>query len=239
MYKFIYFAIATCLLSSCIITDDVEYEDLNNTSSGLLLYITFDGQTAKDYSGHSYNGIAGGNNYVTNTPNGTGYAYNIVSASDYVTIPYNPLKGRTEYTISFWVRDPSQGLLINTYGNDTNNRYTNYPAIRVNDNKLYACFKSYSISSDYFNYDTSSVLQNGNWHHVVVTVTPYSQALYVNASKAATQQASVSESQSSEIHIGGALSDYTGAMMKIDNLRIYSRAITAEEIKLIYNEEGM
>lgn len=236
MNKLLYLSLCALLLNSCIITDEIEAEVLDTTDSGLELFINFDSQTATDISGNGYNGLVGGSRFVTNTPSGSGYAYSIVEASELITIPYNPFIGLTEYSICFWLRDPSQGLLMNTYGNNTNSNTANYPTIRISDNLFYSAFNSYAMS-DYFNYNPSTVLQDGDWHYVVITASSELQSLYVDNSKVATQLESVNTSASSEIHFGGVLYEYAGASMKIDNIRIYSRALTSQEISLIYNEE--
>ncbi len=236
MNRLLYLSIFALLLNSCIVKDDIEAGDLNNTSAGLELFINFDSQTAIDVSGNGYNGVLGGSRFVTNTPNGSGYAYNIVETSDLLTIPYNPFRGLDEYSICFWLRDPSQGLLMNAYGNSTDSNTANYPTIRISDNLLYSGFCSYSIN-DYFNYNPSTLLQNGEWHYLVITVTSTEQSLYIDGSKVSTQVEYVDSSNSSEIHFGGVLYNYAGSVMKIDNIRVYNRAISSQEISLIYNEE--
>lgn len=236
MKNLLYLSIFALILNSCIVTDELEAEVLDTTNSGLELLINFDSQTANDISGNKYNGTLGGDRFVTNTPSGSGYAYNIVEASDLLIIPYNPFSGLTEYSFCFWVRDPSQGLLMNTYGSNTNSNTSNYPTLRISDNLLYSGFSSYCISN-YFNYNPSTVLQDGDWHYLVITVTSTLQCLYIDGIKMSTQTASVSGSNSSEVHFGGELYGYTNAIMKIDNIRIYSRAISIEEISLIYNNE--
>ena len=236
MKKITLYLITTLLLCGCIITDDITPEELDKPNSGLVLRITFDNKNAEDISGYNQDGVINSSNFVTNTPNGEGYAYNIVNEDDLIRVPYNPLKEISEYSICFWVRDPSQGLLLNAYGNSTNSSSANFPTIRISNNNFYAGFSWGSIS-DHFTYDSTTILQNGDWHHVVITVTPDYQHLYINGSRMSTQQTNVDYSESSEIHIGGALGNIAGALMKIDNIRLYNRAIPDSQIKLIINEE--
>ncbi|MFI3301725.1 MAG: carboxypeptidase regulatory-like domain-containing protein [Rikenellaceae bacterium] len=211
-------------------------------TNGLWAYYTFDNEDMQDAWENGMNGIIENTpTFVTNTPNGSGKALKLgLNSSNLLVkakVPYNPFATITEYSYCFWLRDPTQGLIMNGYGKDSDNRYTNYPVIRLYDTKLYACFKSYSITSDYFNYAVSSTLQDGNWHHVAVSVKSGEQILYIDGVKYSTQQTSVSLSESSEIHFGGELSSYSGSDMKIDNIRIYSRVISADDAKSIYNAE--
>lgn len=229
-------SIFALFLNSCIITDDIEAEDLDTSNTGLELYINFDNQTATDNSGNGYNGILGGTRFVTSTPKGSGYAYNIVETDDLLIVPFNPLAGLTEYSICFWIKDPSQGLLMNAYGYSGNSSNQNFPVLRISDDLFYSSFSGYSIN-DYFNYKPSSVLQDGNWHFLVVTVNQELQELYVDGSRVATQQEGVGGSASSELYFGGTLYGYAGALMKIDNIRLYNRSITSQEIGLIYKAE--
>lgn len=210
-------------------------------SNGLWAYYTFDDENMNDSWENGMNGlIENSATFLTNTPNGSGKALKLGLNSDNqlvkARVPYNPFASKTEYSYCFWVKDPSQGLMMNAYGNSTDSNTANYPVIRIYDSKLYAGFSSYSIN-DYFNYNTATTLQDGDWHHIAVSVANNSQILYVDGTRVSTQQESVGSSGSSEIHFGGELYNYEGSDMKIDNIRIYSRTISASDALSIYNSE--
>lgn len=212
-----------------------------SVTNGLWAYYTFDDENMNDSWENGMNGLIENTaTYLTNTPNGSGKAIKLGLNSDNqlvkARVPYNPFSSKTEYSYCFWVKEPSQGLIMNAYGNNTNSNTANYPVVRIYDSKLYACFNSYSIS-DYFNYNTATTLQDGSWHHVAVSITNNSQILYVDGTRVSTQQESVGMSTSSEIHFGGELYGYEGSDMKIDNIRIYSRTISASDVLSIYNSE--
>ncbi len=209
-------------------------------TNGLWAYYTFDDETMNDSWENGMNGlIENSATFLTNTPNGSGKALKLGLNSDNLLVkarvPYNPFANKTEYSYCFWVKEPSQGLIMNAYGNSTDSNTANYPVVRIYDSKLYACFNSYSMN-DYFNYNTTT-LQDGDWHHIAVSVANNSQILYVDGTRVSTQQESVGSSESSEIHFGGELYSYEGSDMKLDNIRIYSRTISASDALNIYNSE--
>lgn len=210
-------------------------------TNGLWSYYNFDDETMNDSWENEMNGlIENSATFLTNTPNGSGKALKIGLNSDNklvkARIPYNPFANKTEYSYCFWIKEPSQGLIMNAYGYNTNSSNSNFPVVRIYSSKLYACFSSYNMS-DYFNYNTDTTLQDGDWHHIAVSVNSNSQILYVDGVRVSTQQVSVSSSASSEIHFGGELYGYEGSDMKIDNIRIYSRTISATDAISIYNSE--
>ncbi len=210
-------------------------------TNNLWAYYTFDDENMNDSWENGMHGLIENNaTFLTNTPNGSGKALKIGLNSDNqlvkARVPYNPFANKTEYSYCFWIKEPSQGLIMNAYGNSTDSNTANYPVVRIYDSKLYAGFNSYSMS-DCFNYNTSTTLQDGSWHHVAVSVANNSQILYVDGVRVSTQQESVGSSGSSEIHFGGELYNYEGSDMKIDNIRIYSRTISASDALSIYNSE--
>lgn len=212
-----------------------------SVTNGLWAYYTFDNENMNDSWENEMNGIIENDaTFLTSTPNGSGKALKLGLNNQNqlvkARVPYNPFANKTEYSYCFWVKEPSQGLIMNAYGNNTNSNTANYPVVRVYDSKLYACFDSYSMS-DYFNYNTATTLQDGDWHHIAVSVKSGEQILYVDGARVSTQQESVGSSGSSEIHFGGELYNYEGSDVKIDNIRIYTRVISASDALSIYNSE--
>ena len=210
-------------------------------SNGLWAYYTFDDETMNDSGENRMNGtIDFTPTFTTTTPNGKGKSLVVGTNSDnnwvMARVPYNPFKNRTEYSYCLWVKNPSQGMLMNTYGNSTNSSSANYPTMRIYNNKLYAGF-SWGSTSEYFDYNTSTTISNGEWNHIAVSVKDYEQILYINGQRVSTQQEDVDASESSEIHFGGSLGSISGADMRIDNIRLYSRTITQRDAREIYNSE--
>ena len=84
-------------------------------SKGFLAYYTFDDETVNDTQ-NRYNGFTTGCKYIEDTPSGTGKAL-FIKRGEQVFIPYVPIDGMKNYTISLWVKDFGAGPLFQAYEN--------------------------------------------------------------------------------------------------------------------------
>lgn len=103
-----------------------------------------------------------------------------------------------------------------------------------------------SIEPDPFTYPVKQ-LQNGKWHSIVFTASAnkdnkVEKLLYIDGNLADNLTAKYNvgnDDSSTKIQIGGTLDGQaTDAMnMKIDNVRLYDRPLTAAEVETIYTSE--
>lgn len=227
-------------------------EDINITA-GLLAYYTFDNSDASDISGNKMNGVALNEpEFTTDSPSGKGKALFLNAAKEQlVNIPYNPLKGKYSYSISFWIKDfGSLGYIIGGVSKSWIGEC--YPRIYVADNKFGFSHEGFSmplmgsIEPDPFTYPVKQ-LQNGKWHSIVFTASAnkdnkVEKLLYIDGNLADNLTAKYNvgnDDSSTKIQIGGTLDGQaTDAMnMKIDNVRLYDRPLTAAEVETIYTSE--
>ena len=219
----------------------------DEVSRGLQAYYTFDLEHAEDLQGY-YPGFMNGGSFILDTPNSGGKALNL-KEGQFVNIPYIPLNGRNTYSISLWLKDFGTGCIFKSQGGN----YIYGPSLFVTpDMKLkYQTGYGASYSSVTFNTDLSS-FQSDQWIMVtVVTETAPSgsssysgtSTLYINGQRADSGTCRTSDNAGSAMMVIGGyqeanLTSKLAEPMKIDNLRLYSIALTDEEVSTIYERES-
>ncbi len=177
-----------------------------------------------------------------------------------VEIPYGMIN-TTSFTISFWAKGLSDGLIFYSKCSDNNNRFT---LSMYNGNLKFICtvgnnsyYKDYT--NENFNFSHSTISSN-EWHHITI-VADYSitqkdywvSTLYLDgkrcgsiSEKRSITTAYDSETQYPNAFVIGGKTSYGASTYSpyslvcpnfaMDDLRIYeSRCLTASEIKEIYN----
>ena len=217
-----------------------------NVTRGLLAYYTFDNSNANDSRGN-YNGFKNGGSFITDTPNGSGKALSLKS-NQYISIGYAPLNEKKTYTFSMWVKDFGTGCLFKTLGGS----YLYGPSLVITEAMKLQYHTGYgpAYSSVVFNTDLSN-FQSGEWTMLtIVTETPPSMSsstngtstLYINGQRAESGSSRTSDNKNGiSMTIGGQAGGSNAAWadpMKVDNVRIYSVALTDDEVASIYQYES-
>jgi hypothetical protein len=202
---------------------------------GLVLELHFNelaGSTVYDLSGNNNNGTIFG---ATRVQEGFNRALLFDGVDDYiqantVNVPY--------LTISVWVNwfmffPDSGGHAIISNSNNAQDGYMLYQAVSSPYNRI----RTFVYTSSIVTLDSNSLLDNNKWYHVVLTYDGSFINLYINGvldnQKA---QSGTIKATTNPFIIG---STYTGAGYKfkgiIDEVLIYNRALSEDEIKAIYN----
>ncbi len=208
-------------------------DDLNTFGIGLVGHWAFNGDL-NDRTDNANNGSApSGTTYTTGIdgmPNG---AFQF-GGGRYVVVPHNAAYnfGTGDFTYSVWLNwgSTSYGSVIdkNNYGNGI---------FGLN------CFVDYPSAGNFMGRPgelaAGTGLGNNTWHHVVMTRTGTTMRIYLNGALSATTTiASTDLNNTSNIFIGvhgsTSIQHYSG---KMDNLRLYNRAITAQEVTDLYTHE--
>ncbi|MBQ8593843.1 MAG: carboxypeptidase regulatory-like domain-containing protein [Bacteroidaceae bacterium] len=202
--------------------------------SGLQAYYPFDDETADDWTENELDGILYESPIFSGeTPNGRGKAL-FLNTNKYpnqvLNIPYNPLKGLTAYSISLWVKDFSAGIFL---GAVDGNSWDDYMCLYYKENGRIACMQR--VSSEFSGYNAASLI-DGNWHMLTYVQVSGNAKLYVDGKLVDSQATGGVSNISVEGTVGGTrmLVDNN---MKMDNLRIYNRKLSADEVIEIYNAE--
>ncbi|HWF08394.1 MAG TPA: LamG-like jellyroll fold domain-containing protein, partial [Bryobacteraceae bacterium] len=222
------------------------------TPSGLVEYLPFNetsGTTAHDMSGNNNNGTLTCNAHCTTLPAWTGGArdgaLNFTSPSHLVTVPDSAsLKVTNQFTFAFWANVPAgaanivylqkaTGSLVGE-GSSVTNGYqvgTGNPGNSV----FIHLFASQEIAR--CGTPASGVIVNGSWQHYAITYDNTNIKIYVNGALNTTCAASVAAgTDATPLTIGGYNQHAaTGAM---DEVRIYNRALSAQEISGVYGDRG-
>lgn len=213
------------------------------STAGLVGYWPFDetsGTTAYDSSGNASNGslscsgsCASLPNWVAGKRNG---ALNFSLPNDLAAVADVPtLRLSTNFTISFWLKKSagalnvsyiSKGANSNGYqvatGNSGNSIYLNI----VRNNAVVAQCAA------------NGVILDQTWEHIAVTYNGAIIHFYINGAPSASCSATAAAgSDLSHLLFGGTnTSKPTGTM---DEVRIYNRALSAQEIIAVYNDGGV
>lgn len=218
-------------------------------TDGLAAYYQFNNTCDDSYN--EFHGFDSGDaNYVTGV-SGQAFKFSKTAANS-VIIPYGMIHVKA-FSISFWAKNITDGVLIYSPSSDNYNRFT----LSVNSGKLKFIASKYSNYYEYGKSDfefTHPSINDDKWHHIVLTsdhgATSYgywTTVLYLDGRKVG----SVTENCSSNMGeadkpngfiVGGSVkmnsTVLTCPSFTIDNLRIYdTRTISAAEVSEIYKAQ--
>lgn len=207
-------------------------------STDLLLHYKFDetgGTTAKDSSGHGYDGT-----YVGSPSFGTGVQGNAVrlSGGSYVKIPNGVLKNASSVTVSTYAKWQGGASFQWLFGlGPDSNKYL-FATPSNGGSTLYSAITKASWSAE-SKLTGSSQLTPGVWRHVTVTLDGSTGAmvLYADGVEVARTTTTIKPSE-----LYDAAKDYSGYIGKslysadpsfageVDDFRVYGRALSASEV---------
>ncbi len=220
---------------------------------GLLAYYTFDDGTFNDSCENELDGVGHENpSFIDDTPSGKGKAVALKwSKKQYITIPYNPLSPYYYYTISFWIKDFTFGVIFSALS--SGDVSMNYPDLVRSDypRLLSTLTFKFRFFTGYDNWDTTEPfsqntedLMNSGWHHIALTCENTTRYLYIDGRLVDTNQSYAHGEPYTEwtpdtFMIGGDKGGIyeQGIDMKFDNLRFYSVALPKEKIVKVYESE--
>jgi len=237
---------ASKVLSCAGATFDVKVKNCN-LLNGLVLWLPMDegsGNTTYDYSGNNNNGtlyngstICGG---IDNCPlwvDGLiGKAISFDGVDDYVNIPSSPsLSGLNTITLSVWVNPTktTEGTIASKHDNYQNREWQLY----INPYTYKYTFQVVDNSTNTFSEVAGILATAGKWTHIVGVYNNGDLRIYCDGvliSSATTNK--IIRVTNAPIRIGNRADDarYYGGI--IDEVLIYNRALSEEEIKELYYE---
>jgi len=216
-------------------------------TSGLVGYWTFDGPdlsgaTATDRSGQGNNGTLNG---PVRTVGKLGQALQFDGSGDFITIPHqaalNFSDATSQFTISAWVKMPAFTSTVNSVLTKWDVSQRSWILSVENSAKPALRLSTTGAGTDMMVTSTGSALLAGQWHHVVATadIGTDSYKIYVDG----IEQSTSGSVNISSIFAGTATLNI-GATKKgtddlfnsgvIDEVRLYNRALSADEIERLY-----
>jgi hypothetical protein len=214
----------------------------SNPTGGLVAWYPFDGNLTNDASGNGHNGITyGGVSLTTDRFGNPNSALHCDGATGYIRVP-TQLTGNNPFTWTFWfcpgfTNTIQTGSLLNEGGNPGAGGVS--PCIWINNG-------GYAGTIDFYHYGSSGGIHlvsntraqwNSNaWYFVSITSDASGdRCLYVNG---------VCENSDNDQQFGqGEGNFYIGArgsydtdyfLGGIDDVRVYNRALSAQEIQQLY-----
>lgn len=170
-----------------------------------------------------------------------GRAFSFDGVDDYLRIPDSLLFNLSALTFETWFRTISGGVILGYQHEDALIPSTNHvPALYVGtDNKLYAeLWAGFGLEIV-----SGQTVTDGNWHHAVLTYENLELFLFLDGISAGSVAGEVSHIDMIKNQIGtgntagwpAGNGDWFSFNGLIDEVGIYSRALSADEITAIYN----
>ena len=204
--------------------------------NGLVAYYPFDGD-AQDYSGNKNHGTIKGRALMDTSRFRVGHsAISLMGVdSQYVEVPAsNSLQNVRNLSITGWFNYetlPSAALRLLSFSgqSQTDNEQGYELAYEDNASKLVFRFGSFSFASNRVN------IKKNQWYHIAGTASNDSLKIYLNGLLIAqTAYIFTPLTFSQKLNIGRKSASITDAFKgKLDDIRLYNRAISADELQLL------
>ena len=221
----------------------VTYSDTCNAVSGslvngLVAYYPFCGN-ANDQSGNGLNGVVNGATLTTDRFGNSNSAYNFNGTSDFIKVLDNDLLDLTQnLTLSAWI---SPNSVINEQAILGKGKTTGSTGYALHHNVLPTQKTGFSIQNLP---NVATVFMNSNqlnlntWYNLIGTYNGSELKLYLNGILVNTTTTSLQLMPNSltDLFIGCELSGYRFFNGKIDDIGIWNRALSQQEITQLFNQ---
>ena len=201
----------------------------DNISNGLVAFYRFNGN-ANDNTSNAHHGTVSGATLTSGKDNISNTAYSFDGTNDYIEYPIGLLSGAGEFSISLWINTSSSTESRIIQQRDSNGYNGEYMLNLKSSGKL----NLQTYKSGYkWGGTTTSTINDSNWHHVCFVQKDNGGSLYLDGSLKFTDNSSgkVELLFSTKTYVGGDKRNnnrfFNG---KVDELRIYNRALTSTEI---------
>jgi hypothetical protein len=226
-------ALAVLLLAPCASV----WADL---SANLVARYTFTGN-ANDVSGDGHNGTVYGATLTADRFGNPNSAYSFDGVNDYVRVPDAPqLNGMNALTLSLWIevnRADHEAEVLNKYFHYSDTRFDDSYNMGIDPGGQTAF--QYATADGYVIKISSGALDTDSWHHIAGVYTGTKGSVYIDGSLVALSRNDPESpgplnSITDDLLIGcgnspgGLLKFFDGS---IDDVRIYSRALSSTEIE--------
>ncbi len=212
-------SICQLLVWLCCITIETHAQ----SQTGLVQHYSFDGSLSNTAG---TNTITGGSNFVADRFGLTPSAYFVQTNADIISnagIPNLPIGGSAR-TVAFWFQTPS---------GSGNYHLFNYGAV---GHGLYIFYGNgiMSVGDGVTSVFVASLGSTTSWRHVAVTYEGAKFILYINGVKTKEEFLTINTPASPVSRIGKDAGTTQTSNFKIDDLYIYNRALSAEEVTKLH-----
>ncbi|MEI6752622.1 MAG: LamG-like jellyroll fold domain-containing protein [Paludibacter sp.] len=205
-------------------------------ASGLVAYYPFNGN-ANDESGNGNNGTVNDATLTTDRFGNVGKAYSFDGVSNNISFSKVPMQNTDNWCISTWAKtntlDNIQTILMlgvdNGLGGSSHNGYS----LGIGYTGTISSFVS--IFSDIAPINSGAVLSINQWYNLIIQRVNGVTNFYINGVKTNSTSA-ITPRTPTEFFIGSStgIRYFNGI---IDDVRIYNRTLSSDEITQLYNSE--
>ena len=205
---------------------------ITNLWDGMVAHYSFNGNANNVKA--NYNGTVSGATMSTGRGNDNNTAYSFDGVDDYIDFGSGILSGNGSFTIVVSINSTTTSSRILQQRDDQgfNGQYM----LDILDNGSIK-FNTY-YNGFKWNVTSSSALNDGSWHHLAFVQKDNGGQMYLNGILEQTDNTGgkVNLTSSLKTYIGGDLRNYNSYYSgKVDDLRIYSRALSVSEIQTLHN----
>ena len=205
---------------------------ITNLWDGMVAHYSFNGNANNVKA--NYNGTVSGATMSTGRGNDNNTAYSFDGVDDYIDFGSWILSGKGSFTIVVSINSTttSSRILQQRDAQGFNGQYM----LDILDNGSIK-FNTYYYGFKW-NVTSSSALNDGSWNHLAFVQKDNGGQMYLNGILEQTDNTGgkVNLTSSLKTYIGGDLRDYNSYYSgKVDDLRIYSRALSVSEIQTLHN----
>ena len=227
------------------ISNSLQYQSQTHNLLGadLIGWWNFNNESVTDMSGYDNNGtIHGSSSFVDGVPGTTGKAMSFVGTSTgngVRIVDYDPVNEFSQLSISVWVKSTHEGL---HWGPVVAKNYREFQ-VKIDGGYFQVSLWPQGVRRDCYSSASDNRTIKGQWHHLVFhwngatgMVEKYIDGNLSQAACTGSNWQGTISSTASRFYIGGFTGDrsdyaYDGL---IDDVRIYSRALTASEVQTLY-----
>ncbi len=226
---------------------NVAHSNTTSSAGGLVGYWTFDGPKINWATGAVADSSGQGNTgqlvlmstSTSPTIGKIGQALNFNGGvNNYILLPNSLIQNNTAITTSMWFKTTISGGMFGYQNGAAGATAANYvPMLYVGtDGKLRGEYYQGTLNA----LTSSGSVMDGKWHHAVLTGNVNTQSLYLDGSLVGTLSGTITNLDMSFNQIGiakvsgwpsGGNGPFSGA---IDDVRIYNRALSAQEVAQLY-----
>jgi hypothetical protein len=177
--------------------------------------------------------------YVRNISAYDYYPWFTLKGTDSYSIPDDPSLRLTQFSVSAWFRTSSvftaDAIIVNKGGFNTSTSRLNYGMWLTSNGNLRGGFEE-STGTDIF-VTSPNRYNDGNWHYAVVTYDGSVLRLYVDGQQVASLNTNaIPATDTMPLTIGKNSSSNSRYFIgDIDEVRVYNRALSAQEVSDAYN----
>jgi len=210
---------------------------LASLRDGLVAEYLFDGD-AKDSSGNERHGKVIGAVPCADRFGQPDRAYSFDGRDDYIVIDPAPPVNPEAFSLSVWCcynansrQEGWNGAIVSQHG------FLKNHAFQLSTLDAHITFHRFLIDPDL---RVAAPLQREFWYHIAVTYENRTFRLYKNGKLESEQQGLLKPDPDEPLYIGRKASDepYFFFHGKIDDLRMYDRALSTEEVQALFLEQG-